>query len=98
MILCSLCDHPDKFINFKSLRQRSFLIGVNERLVFPSFRFVAATDMDLRVEVEKGAFHQDLFHRLNLFLIIIVPPLRERKEVRLFYNLEVLLFKLCHSN
>jgi DNA-binding NtrC family response regulator len=40
-------------------------------------RFVAATNRDLEAEVERGAFRQDLFFRLN-GISLVVPPLRDR--------------------
>ncbi len=42
-------------------------------------QIVAATNRDLRSEMEKGNFREDLYYRLNI-IYIHVPPLRERKE------------------
>ena len=42
-------------------------------------RIIAATNKDLRKEIEKGEFREDLFHRLSV-IPIQVPSLNDRKE------------------
>ena len=53
-------------------------IGSNEiRKV--NVRVVAATNRQLDLAIQEGAFREDLFYRLNV-VPIFLPPLRERKE------------------
>lgn len=53
-------------------------IGGNKEIKL-DIRIIAATNDDLKQSIKKGAFREDLYHRLNEFKIE-VPPLRARKE------------------
>jgi transcriptional regulator with GAF, ATPase, and Fis domain len=51
-------------------------VGGNQRVKIDA-RVIAATNRDLRAEVNRGSFRADLFYRLNVVRVRI-PPLRER--------------------
>ncbi|MCK4312878.1 MAG: sigma-54-dependent Fis family transcriptional regulator [Candidatus Cloacimonetes bacterium] len=53
-------------------------IGSNKDIPI-DVRIITATNKDIELETKKGNFRNDLYHRLNTFMINI-PPLRERKE------------------
>ncbi|GAE02441.1 transcriptional regulator, Fis family [Clostridium botulinum B str. Osaka05] len=53
-------------------------IGSSKQIPVNS-RIIAATNKDLREEVEKGNFRKDLFYRINV-LPVYLPALKERRE------------------
>lgn len=53
-------------------------LGANKEIPI-DVRVVAATKEELRGPVDRGAFREDLYYRLNV-LNLVIPPLRNRKD------------------
>ena len=66
-----------KFLRFLQERNFTRLGGEETRSV--DVRIIAATNMDIRREIGRNTFREDLYYRLNVFPIDL-PPLRKRKE------------------
>src|SRR5205814_5183892 len=63
----------------RAIDQKEVLpVGANEPLRVEA-RVLAATNKDLRKEVELGRCREDLFYRLNV-VSVALPPLRERRD------------------
>ncbi|MDP4175193.1 MAG: sigma-54 dependent transcriptional regulator [Bacteroidota bacterium] len=53
-------------------------VGGNKKIEV-DVRIVSATNKNLKEEIEKGNFREDLYHRLNV-IPVTIPPLRDRIE------------------
>ncbi|MDR2398484.1 MAG: sigma-54 dependent transcriptional regulator [Spirochaetaceae bacterium] len=72
----------DQNIQIKLLRvlqEKKFERVGGEETIETDVRIVAATNKNLKEEIEKGNFREDLYFRLNV-VNIFIPPLRERKD------------------
>ena len=63
----------------RAIQQKSVRAVGAEREVPVDVRIISASHHDLRLAVERGAFRQDLFYRVNV-IELNIPPLRERPE------------------
>lgn len=61
------------------LQEKTFERVGGEQTLEVDTRIISATNKDLKQEIERGTFREDLFYRLNV-VNIHIPPLRERKE------------------
>ncbi|MEW6365798.1 MAG: sigma-54 dependent transcriptional regulator [Acidobacteriota bacterium] len=81
MFLDEIAEMPQS-MQVKLLRvlqeKRLMRVGATDEIAV-DIRVIAATNKDLKLEVERGAFRQDLYYRLNIFAIR-VPSLAERND------------------
>ena len=63
----------------RALQERKIRRVGSNRQIDLDVRVIAATNRDIKSEVEAGRFRADLFYRLNQCLLHI-PPLKERPE------------------
>jgi transcriptional regulator with PAS, ATPase and Fis domain len=61
------------------LQEGTFERVGGEKSISVDVRLISATNRDLRQEVERGSFRDDLYYRLKV-IPIHLPPLRERKN------------------
>jgi len=63
----------------KVVEEKEFSPVGSVKIVKVNLRIIAATNKDLKEEVKKGNFREDLYYRLNV-VHFHLPPLRERKS------------------
>jgi Nif-specific regulatory protein len=69
---------PTQVKLLRVLQEREFERLGGTEVVKVNVRLVAATNKNMEQAIEQGTFREDLFYRLNVF-VIFIPPLRERK-------------------
>ncbi|WP_251861701.1 sigma 54-interacting transcriptional regulator [Clostridium sp. Marseille-Q2269] len=69
----------DMQVNLLRVLQEGYVTRVGGDKIIPvNVRIIGATNKDLKKEVDKGTFRQDLYYRLSV-IPIKLPPIRERK-------------------
>ena len=63
----------------RALQENKITRVGGEKEIPVNVRVVAATNKDLKKEIESGRFREDLYHRLSV-IVIKVPSLNERKD------------------
>lgn len=88
----------DMQVNLLRVLQEGTVTRVGGSKCIPvDIRIIAATNKDLKKEIEKGTFRQDLFYRLSV-IPIELPPLRDRREDIVFLIEHFLKVKAAKLN
>ena len=63
----------------RALQENQIIRVGGEKSIKVNVRVVAATNKDLKKEIEEGNFREDLYHRISV-VVLKVPALRDRKD------------------
>ncbi|MEM9529113.1 MAG: sigma-54 dependent transcriptional regulator, partial [Bacteroidota bacterium] len=63
----------------RALQEHTITRVGGDKAIKVNVRVIAATNKDLKKEIEEKTFREDLYHRLSVILIH-VPPLKDRKD------------------
>ncbi len=61
------------------LQEKEFERVGGHQMIQSNFRVIAATNRDLRIQIQEGTFREDLYYRLSVVQLHL-EPLRERRE------------------
>jgi DNA-binding NtrC family response regulator len=78
------------------IQEREFMPLGSTEIVKVDVRILAATNADLKKQVEEGKFREDLYYRLNV-INLALPALRDRKE-DIPALVEHFFIKYCREN
>lgn len=80
----------------RALQERKISRVGSDSDITVDVRVVAATNKDLREEIRKGNFREDLYHRIAV-VVVGVPPLRERRgDIPLL--IDYFIGEICGAN
>jgi DNA-binding NtrC family response regulator len=63
----------------RALQENTIMRVGGEKTIPVDVRIIVATNKNLKEEIQKNTFREDLYHRISV-IIIHVPPLKERKD------------------
>ena len=70
----------------------------SSKILYSDARIIAATNADLKLEIERNRFREDLYYRINV-MNIKIPPLKDRPEdIPLLVNHFLRFFKKKNKN
>lgn len=80
----------------RALQENEIRSVGNNHIIKIDVRVIASTNRDLKREVDRGTFREDLYYRLAVVPIIVPPLNRRREDIPLF--VEHFLKKYCEQN
>ena len=65
----------------RALQERAIMRLGGDRVIPVDVRVIAATHNDLQTQVQEGRFRQDLYYRLNILNLFLLPLRERRKDI-----------------